>query len=252
MRADAAAMFVVGWLGSARPRRRPPARVSCGSLRGAAACDRPDRHRERARRPDVPRSVPRLLEPVRRRGPRRDHLDLDEEQGAARRHPFGARRLRAGAAEPAEARARVSGRGGATKRRGVGAAGLRHGGGGPRQDIARGRAYRERRPEDDPRPLWVLAWGGANTLAQALLQARATRTRREVEAIVAKLRVYSISDQDDAGPWIRREFPSSATSSRPRPRTASSTTSRPGRASAAIGSTATRREPTSPRSPTSG
>ena len=59
----------------------------------------------------------------------------------------------------------------------------------------------------DPRPLWVLAWGGANTLAQALTDARATRTPKELEAIVAKLRVYTISDQDDAGPWIRREFP---------------------------------------------
>ena len=28
----------------------------------------------------------------------------------------------------------------------------------------------------DPRPLWVLAWGGANTLAEALLHARATKT----------------------------------------------------------------------------
>jgi hypothetical protein len=26
-------------------------------------------------------------------------------------------------------------------------------------------------------------------------------------AFVAKLRIYSISDQDDAGPWMRREFP---------------------------------------------
>ncbi len=60
---------------------------------------------------------------------------------------------------------------------------------------------------DDPRPLWVLAWGGANTLAQALLDARATRTPKQLEAIVAKLRVYTISDQDDAGPWLRREFP---------------------------------------------
>jgi hypothetical protein len=60
----------------------------------------------------------------------------------------------------------------------------------------------------DPRPLWVAAWGGANTLAQALLQVRATRTPAETEAFVAKLRVRSISDQDDAGPWIRREFPS--------------------------------------------
>jgi hypothetical protein len=59
----------------------------------------------------------------------------------------------------------------------------------------------------DPRPLWVLAWGGTNTLAQALLDARATRTPAEVEAMVSKLRVYAISDQDDAGPWIRREFP---------------------------------------------
>ena len=29
----------------------------------------------------------------------------------------------------------------------------------------------------------------------------------ELDALVSKLRVYSISDQDDAGPWIRREFP---------------------------------------------
>lgn len=60
----------------------------------------------------------------------------------------------------------------------------------------------------DGRPLWVLAWGGANTLAQALLHARATRTPAQVAALVAKLRVYAISDQDDAGPWLRREFPS--------------------------------------------
>jgi hypothetical protein len=61
---------------------------------------------------------------------------------------------------------------------------------------------------DDPRPLWVSVWGGANTLAQALDNARATRTPARLEALVARLRVYSISDQDDAGPWIRREFPS--------------------------------------------
>lgn len=29
-----------------------------------------------------------------------------------------------------------------------------------------------------------------------------------VEAFIEKIRVYSISDQDDAGPWIRHEFPS--------------------------------------------
>jgi hypothetical protein len=60
---------------------------------------------------------------------------------------------------------------------------------------------------DDPRPLWVLGWGGANTLAQALSDARATRTPAQLATIVAKLRVHAISDQDDAGAWLRREFP---------------------------------------------
>lgn len=59
----------------------------------------------------------------------------------------------------------------------------------------------------DPRPVWVTVWGGANTLAQALTDLRATRSAAEVQAAVAKMRVYTISDQDDAGPWIRKEFP---------------------------------------------
>jgi hypothetical protein len=60
---------------------------------------------------------------------------------------------------------------------------------------------------DDSRPLWICLWGGANTLAEALLQVRATRPADAAAKFVEKLRVYSISDQDDAGPWIRREFP---------------------------------------------
>lgn len=59
----------------------------------------------------------------------------------------------------------------------------------------------------DPRPLWVTVWGGANTLAQALIHVRATRSSADVSRFVLKLRISSISDQDDAGPWIRREFP---------------------------------------------
>jgi hypothetical protein len=60
---------------------------------------------------------------------------------------------------------------------------------------------------DDARPLWISVWGGANTLAQALHTLRATRPAARVEQLVKKLRVYTISDQDDAGPWIRKEFP---------------------------------------------
>ena len=80
---------------------------------------------------------------------------------------------------------------------------------GERTRIARSRADPARGGErPTPRPLWVLAWGGTNTLAQALMSARSTRTPAELEAIVSRLRVYAISDQDDAGPWLRREFPS--------------------------------------------
>jgi hypothetical protein len=60
---------------------------------------------------------------------------------------------------------------------------------------------------DDLRPVWICIWGGANTLAQALKEVRASRSADQVAKLVSRLRVYSISDQDDAGPWIRREFP---------------------------------------------
>lgn len=59
----------------------------------------------------------------------------------------------------------------------------------------------------DPRPVYVSVWGGAADLAQALWTVRATRTPEQLKAFVAKLRVYSISDQDDAGPWVRQNFP---------------------------------------------
>jgi len=60
---------------------------------------------------------------------------------------------------------------------------------------------------DDPRPVWVCVWGGANTLAQALFDVRAGRSEAELRKAVGKLRVYAISDQDDAGRWLRLEFP---------------------------------------------
>jgi cellulose-binding protein len=78
---------------------------------------------------------------------------------------------------------------------------------GPGKNSDGARAILRAAERDDPRPLWICDWGGANTLAQALIEARATRTPEQLAKLVAKLRVYSISDQDDAGPWIRREFP---------------------------------------------
>jgi hypothetical protein len=59
----------------------------------------------------------------------------------------------------------------------------------------------------DERNLWISVWGGANTLAQALYTLRETRSPEVLTRLIAKLRVYTISDQDDSGPWIRKNFP---------------------------------------------
>jgi hypothetical protein len=61
--------------------------------------------------------------------------------------------------------------------------------------------------EEDARPLWVCVWGGANTLAQALFTIRQTMSEPAARALLAKLRVYTISDQDDSGSWIRKNYP---------------------------------------------
>src|ERR1039457_3164780 len=41
---------------------------------------------------------------------------------------------------------------------------------------------------NDGRPLWICIWGGANTLAQALLRVRSTRGPDEIEKFIEKLR----------------------------------------------------------------
>ncbi len=61
--------------------------------------------------------------------------------------------------------------------------------------------------EPDERPLWVSVWGGVNTLAQALYKIEHTKSKVEAKRLISKLRVYTISDQDDSGHWIRTRFP---------------------------------------------
>ena len=61
--------------------------------------------------------------------------------------------------------------------------------------------------KEDERPVWVTAWGGANVLAQALWKVRQNRTPAELDEFVKKIRVYTISDQDNSAYWIRTEFP---------------------------------------------
>lgn len=59
---------------------------------------------------------------------------------------------------------------------------------------------------DDPRPLWVALWGGANTLAQAVWTIEQTTAPEELDALLSKLRVHAISDQDAGGHWLRDRF----------------------------------------------
>lgn len=61
--------------------------------------------------------------------------------------------------------------------------------------------------KEDDRPLWISTWGGVNTLAQALFRIRASKSAGEAQKLISKLRVYTISDQDDSGIWIRNNFP---------------------------------------------
>ena len=71
--------------------------------------------------------------------------------------------------------------------------------------------------EDDPRPIYVAAWGGANTLAQAIWRVKQTRTDEEVRKFVRKFHLFIITDQDmdyahrmdrarSSHMWLRKEF----------------------------------------------
>ncbi len=60
--------------------------------------------------------------------------------------------------------------------------------------------------KDDDRPLWILVWGGTNVLAQALYNIRKQTSKDNIHKTISKLRVYTISDQDDSAPWIRKNF----------------------------------------------
>jgi hypothetical protein len=71
--------------------------------------------------------------------------------------------------------------------------------------------------EKDERPIWVLAWGGGNTLAQAIWRVREDRTPEQLKAFLHRIRFYTITDQDrgyqrgtpydiSSHQWMRREF----------------------------------------------
>ena len=71
--------------------------------------------------------------------------------------------------------------------------------------------------EADERPIYVAAWGGANTLAQAIWRVKQTRSAEELKRFVRKFRIYTITDQDmqynmrmnraySSHQWLRQAF----------------------------------------------
>lgn len=65
----------------------------------------------------------------------------------------------------------------------------------------------ERLEAPSQQPLWVLAWGGTNVLAQVLFKISNEYPAEKSATLRSRLRVYAISDQDDTGAWIRARWP---------------------------------------------
>lgn len=69
--------------------------------------------------------------------------------------------------------------------------------------------------EADERPLWILLWGGGNTVAQSVWKVKKERSKDELSAFLNKIPIYAITDQDrdqktpfeiSSHQWLRREF----------------------------------------------
>ena len=58
--------------------------------------------------------------------------------------------------------------------------------------------------DSDPRPVHILAWGGANTQANALWQIKQKYSAAEWAKAVSKARLYCIWYQDGGGKWIEQ------------------------------------------------
>ena len=50
--------------------------------------------------------------------------------------------------------------------------------------------------ENDERPLWILLWGGGNTLAQSIWQVQQERSEGELRSFLHKVPTYAITDKD--------------------------------------------------------
>jgi len=61
--------------------------------------------------------------------------------------------------------------------------------------------------DNDPRPVHVLSWGGANTTAAALWKLKTEYPKEKFDYAAARIRIYCIWYQDGGGGWIQTNIP---------------------------------------------
>jgi Protein of unknown function (DUF1593) len=61
--------------------------------------------------------------------------------------------------------------------------------------------------DNDPRPVHVLCWGGANTTASALWKLKTEYSKEKFDYAVSRIRIYCIWYQDGGGGWIQTNIP---------------------------------------------
>jgi hypothetical protein len=61
--------------------------------------------------------------------------------------------------------------------------------------------------DNDPRPVHVLSWGGANTTASALWKLKTEYPKEKFNYAVSRIRIYCIWYQDGGGGWIQTNIP---------------------------------------------
>jgi hypothetical protein len=62
--------------------------------------------------------------------------------------------------------------------------------------------------DNDPRPVHVLSWGGANTTASALWKLKNEYPKEKFDYAASRIRIYCIWYQDGGGGWIQTNIPS--------------------------------------------
>lgn len=61
--------------------------------------------------------------------------------------------------------------------------------------------------EPDDRPVYILVWGGATTLAQAFYDMDKKNSQKQFNNLLDKIIVYEIGGQDEGGAWICQNYP---------------------------------------------